>query len=90
MKVSICKNSHEIKSIFYRPLSESHLWRTDYKTQIFTPKSDSEEDTNYGDIEGHLIPADKVDLEELEQLKAEINLARLNFYKPMNANPQAV
>jgi len=73
-----------------RPFPDSQIPRKEYRTHFSSPESDSPKEINFDDVKEHLIAADRVDLEKLEQLEIKINLARLQLFDPMNANPQAV
>ena len=75
------------------PFSDSQITITssypkyrEYKTHISSPESELSEEANFSDLGEYLIAADKADLEELEQLKTEIILARPQVLDLMNAN----
>ena len=79
------------KTNINRPFSDSQITSYsefgDYRTHISPPESESSEATNYSDLGEHLIAADQGDLDELELLETEINLARPPILNLMNVNP---
>jgi len=69
------------------PISSSYLEYRKYRTHTSSPDLESSEENNFSDLGEHIFAADQANLEQLEQLEADMTLARPQVLDLMNANP---